>query len=435
MFSSLIDKFNSSPFAKNVAIVATGTAGAQAINIAFAPIITRLYGPEAFGVLGTFMAITAVFTPIAALTYPIAIVLPKRDADALGLARLSLLIAAGITLLLGLLLLVFKAQIVELLNLQTITSFVLLVPLFMLFSACLQVVRQWLIRKKQFSITARVGVATAFIVSSAKTVFGLINPVAAVLVVLATVGSALNAALLVIGARKTPQITTEADTSPTTPLRELAKRHQDFPFFRAPQMFISTISLNLPVLLLASFFGPAAAGFYSIGRSVLGLPSILITNSVGDVFYPRITEAAHKGENLTRLIVKATLALGAVGVLPFGLVIILGPWLFGLVFGAKWVLAGEYARWLALWSFFSFMNTPSVRSIPVLSLQGIFLAYEVIGVILRVAALGVGFYIFLSDILAVAIFSLVNVLLNFSLILITICAAKKIDLENDMVKT
>lgn len=74
-----------------MAVVATGTAGAQAITMGFAPIITRLYGPEAFGLLGTFSAILAVLTPMAALTYPIAIVLPKDHADAKGLAKLSTL--------------------------------------------------------------------------------------------------------------------------------------------------------------------------------------------------------------------------------------------------------------------------------------------------------------------------------------------------------
>lgn len=57
--------------------MASGTAMAQVISMLLAPIITRLYGPEAYGMMGTFMAIIGIFTPIAALTYPIAIVLPK----------------------------------------------------------------------------------------------------------------------------------------------------------------------------------------------------------------------------------------------------------------------------------------------------------------------------------------------------------------------
>ena len=46
----------------------------KAITMAFSPVITRLYGPDAFGMLGTFTATLAVVTPSAALTYPIAIV-------------------------------------------------------------------------------------------------------------------------------------------------------------------------------------------------------------------------------------------------------------------------------------------------------------------------------------------------------------------------
>ncbi|HAQ72765.1 MAG TPA: polysaccharide biosynthesis protein, partial [Pseudomonas sp.] len=72
---------------RNILTVVSGTAGAQAITMAFMPVITRIYGPEAYGVLGTFLSVTLMLVPIAALTYPIAIVLPKRDGDARGLVR------------------------------------------------------------------------------------------------------------------------------------------------------------------------------------------------------------------------------------------------------------------------------------------------------------------------------------------------------------
>src|SRR5699024_11633658 len=53
-------------------------------------------------------------------------------------------------------------------------------------------------------------------------------------------------------------------------LKQLAKKHRDFPLYRAPEELFNTISQNLPILLLTSLFGPASAGFYSIGRTVLG---------------------------------------------------------------------------------------------------------------------------------------------------------------------
>lgn len=77
--SNTLIELSRRPFVRNVLAVVTGTATAQAITIAFAPVITRLYGPESFGQLGAFMALLNVLAPIAALTYPIAIVLPKKD--------------------------------------------------------------------------------------------------------------------------------------------------------------------------------------------------------------------------------------------------------------------------------------------------------------------------------------------------------------------
>src|SRR5699024_2967087 len=150
-------------------------------------------------------------------------------------------------------------------------------------------------------------------------------------------------------------------------IKRLAREYYDFPLYRAPETFLNAISNSLPILMLAAFFGPASAGFYSIGRTVLSMPSRLIGKSVGDVFYPIIATAANNNENITKLIIKATLALGFVGILPYGLIIAFGPYIFSLVFGSEWIIAGEYARWIALWSFFVFLISLIVRSLFFLS--------------------------------------------------------------------
>lgn len=413
-----------SRFVRNVAIVATGTAGAQAITMAFAPVITRLYGPEAFGMLGTFMAILGVLTPIAALTYPIAIVLPKSDADAKSLAKLSAILALVIAAVTAIVLLVAGDWIAETLSLGAIAGFLLLIPFAMLFSAYQQILTQWLIRKKQFKITARVAVIQALTINSAKAGVGWFHPVGAALIVIATIGHALHAALLWSGIRSRETAYPNQDESTGT-IHELAKRHRDFPLYRAPQVALNALSQSLPILMLASFFGPAAAGFYTLGRTVMGVPSTLIGQSVANVFYPRITEAAHSGENLPKLLVRATSAMAAVGVVPFGVVVAFGPWLFSFVFGAEWIVAGEYARWLALWMYFGFLNRPSVAAIATLGLQDFFLLYEVVSVALRAIAIYVGFVVFKDDVLAIALFSLSGVLLNASLVMFTLSKSKR----------
>jgi O-antigen/teichoic acid export membrane protein len=417
-------KFSNKPFIRNVMIAVSGTAAAQVITMAFSPIITRLYGPEIYGILGVFMAMVGIISPIAALTYPVAIVLPKDDRDAKLLVRISLYVSGIIALFSALVLILFNKQIVSLFHIELISPFLFLIPLVILFSAFLQVTQQWLIRTKQFRVIAKAAFLNALIINATKAGFGFITPIAWILVLLSTMGNALHAFMLFLGVNST------LDKKPKElynfkALKQLAKKHIDFPLFRAPQVFINAISQSLPVLLLSSFFGPAAAGFYSIARNVLNIPIGLIGKSVGDVLYPRFTEAIHTGENIKSLLIKSTLALAAVGLVPFGVVVVFGPWLFGFVFGADWVLAGEYARWLSLWLYFMFINRPSVVAIPGLNLQGKYLIYEVSSILLKILALILGFYLFESnDILAIALYSITGVFAYIYLIVWVIKSSK-----------
>ncbi len=421
-----IQAFLRKPFVRNVTIVASGTAAAQVITMAFSPLITRIYGPEAFGLLGIFQSLVAILTPIAALAYPIAIVLPKEDSEAKGLVKLSFLVSAAIFCAVVVVMLTGGEKLLALLDSEAIAPYVMLIPLSMVFAAYMQIGQQWLIRKKQFAITARVAVLQSFLLNSAKTVIGWVNPVGAVLVVLATLGHGLHAAMLGVGIKKSGTFTRNLppQQTPQLSLKNLAKQYYDFPLYRAPQVFINATSQSLPTLMLASFFGPSSAGFYTICRTVLSMPSRLVGQAVGDVFYPRVTEASHMEEDVSRLILKATLALAAVGFPPFAVVVVFGPQLFAFVFGGEWRVAGEYARWISVWVFFQFINKPSVMAIPALKLQKSLLIYELFSTASKVLALFIGFSIFSSDIIAIALFSMFGVFAYVFLIIWVIVNSK-----------
>jgi O-antigen/teichoic acid export membrane protein len=203
-------------------------------------------------------------------------------------------------------------------------------------------------------------------------------------------------------------------------MKSVACHYRDFPFYRAPQAFINKLSHGLPVLMLAMFFSPASAGFYSIARTALALPSILIGKSVSDVFYPRFTEADRRDEDRFSILLRANLALAGVGLLPFSVVILFGPWLFAVVFGSEWINAGEYARWLSLWMYFVFINPPNLSAIAVMRMQRFYLIYEIISIVLRVLALLSGYLLLSSDLFSVGAFSIVGAALNIFLILITL---------------
>lgn len=74
---------------RSIATLLTGTVASQVIGVITMPILSRIYGPGAFGILAIFLSVSAVVSMVAALRYEYAIVLPEREEDAHRLRQLS----------------------------------------------------------------------------------------------------------------------------------------------------------------------------------------------------------------------------------------------------------------------------------------------------------------------------------------------------------
>ena len=415
---------------RNIVTTISGSAGAQAINLALIPLIMRIYGPEAFGVVGTFQSLTIILIPWCALTYPMAIVLPQNERDARGLIRLSLWVAALICGITALLLYLWGAQVSGALGIDLLIPYLMLLPIVMFSSAVLEITQQWLYRNQRFSLTARAATLHALLYNATRSVAGLIQSTAPVLVVTSALYYVIHSGLLLIGIRlhrEPGPAPSEAQSlsQPRKDLRQLAAEYRDFPLFRAPQVLINALSVHMPTLVLASAFGAIPAGFFALCLQVLAMPSNFIGRAVGSVYYPRITHAIHAREPVAGLLVRGVAGMSLAGMLPFAALVIAGPWLFNLAFGGQWQTAGEYARWLAISEFAGFIGGPCLVAIPALSLQKIFLVFEIVSTSLRIAAVLVGAFVFKDPLVVVMAFAAANVLINVSMIVIVLFEGRR----------
>lgn len=402
----------SSTFLRNVMTVASGAAMTQAITIAFSPLITRLYGPEIYGLQSLFMSITGIAATAAALNYPTAIVLPKSDSDAKAIARISIYLGVISSLLVAAIFLISEVNWLEKINAAKISELELLIPIAMLAGVASSILGQWLIREKSFNIAARYGVLTTLLTSLTKTGLGFLHPTAHGLITTNILGNLIGSLLAYVAWKKqNKKINSNRDDATLTKSTlDIAKEHRDFPLLRTPQNLINGISQGAPLMLLASLFGATYAGQYGIALTVLGIPAALIGNSVMSVFYPRITDAIHNKENPKKLIIRATLGMAMVGAAPFLAIVAAGPTIFSFAFGSEWKNAGTYAQLLAPWLFLQFINRPAVAAIPALKIQKGLLVYEVFSTGTKLIALWAGFQLFQSDWAAVALFSLAGVI-------------------------
>ncbi len=329
----------------------------------------------------------------------------------MGLVYLSVVIAVVMSLLTAVFLYFFGAPLLALMNAESIAAFMYLVPVAMLLSALGLVLGQWLIRKQAFRITSTFSVVSASVLAGAKVLGGFAFPAAATLISIEVGGRLVTTGLTWAGWRRFRDRQAAAPRPDVSPrkLLMLARRHADFPLLRTPQNLINAASQSLPVLLLAGYFGPGSAGQYALAIAVLGLPAGLIGGSVMSVFYPRVNEAIQSGGNARQLIIEATAGMALVGVVPILVICLAGPALFSFVFGADWETSGRYAQWLAFWIFLQFVNKPAVAAVAPLRLQHGLLIYELFSTGSKLVALWLGFALFASDLVAVALFSVVGI--------------------------
>jgi O-antigen/teichoic acid export membrane protein len=406
-----------SRFVRNVAVVGGGIAAGQAISLAFTPFLTRLYGPEAFGTAAAFAVVVNIIMPLATLGYANAIVMPDDEEDAGAVARLSILcglVAAPASLLL---IHLGKPWLIVWTGLAHAPWVLYLVPLSLVVSAFLSVANQAAIRQGLYAAKAQAYVGSTFLTNLGKLAGGLLAPSGLLLILLTLAGGALNVLMQFV---RVPRqgVMKVRNWFGLAGAREAAQAHRDFALYRMPQSILSAATVGLPVILLSSLFGSEAAGQYSLAVAALAAPVILLGQAVGDVFRPKVTRAiAAQSPDAYMLLVEATLGM-SVAAMPFVVVMLWGDWLFPIVFGADWRLAGEYAQWLALSQIFVMASRASISAFPALKLQGFLLWREIVSVILRTVALYIGFAWLASDVAAVALFSFVGVLTNLSLICI-----------------
>ena len=401
-------------FAGEVFTVTAGMAGAQLITLGFSPFITRLYGPEAFGALGIFVAMAALVTPVATLSYDLAVVLPASDEEARVIGRAAARVGFVLSACLLVIVLLFGREIAGLFDFSLPHTYLLLLPVVLLLAGLEQVLIRWLVRKRLFRgvSTAKLGQAT--FAGAAMTGLGLVSPVAPFLLLSNVVGRAVNATLLWLSARPTLRggATDTRNTHNAPDTRAVLRMYTDFPRYRAPQQLLQSTSNSVAPLLLAALFGPVATGFYALSQRVLAVPGALVAGSVGTVLLPRLAARAQAGGSLRAPVLKATAGLGILGLLPFGVIVLWGPELFGLVFGSEWTASGEYSRWLSLWLYFNFAGVPCGQAAPVLGLQRQLLGLEIASVAARGAGLLIGAMALNSVLAAVAMFSVAGAALQ-----------------------
>jgi lipopolysaccharide exporter len=401
-------------FLRNVLVVMSGTGFAQLLSFAFSPVLSRLYGPVDFGLYGSFVSVLGILSSAITLQYSESLMLPSSDQDAARLFIVScasaLILATAFSALCvlapGLWLAVIKAP--------ELKGWLWLVPFAAMVTGLNQTLTSWCARRKAFKRTASALVVRSMAAGCGQTGAGLAGYGGGGLIVTGMVADILSGIALW-------RWVLQSDGSilrralRLADVKSAARDYKDFPLYTAPQNFFNAISLGIPVILLIHYYGMAIGGIYAFSVRVLQVPANFVLTSLRQVLFQKLSEVHNRGGNVSGFFKKCTLALFAVALLPAIVGFIFAPNVFAFVFGAKWITAGEYARWLILWFLPGFCNLPAVLLGRILRQQRKLLLLDLALLISRVTVLMVG-GAHLSPMRTIAAFSLVGALFNVLLI-------------------
>ena len=143
LFTTLLKKFKTSEFNRNVVKVFSGTFLAQLITIGISPVLTRIYSPQDFSNLALYLSVVSIITVITTLKYDKAIILPEDDKKALSLV----VIATFSSLVVGALFFSFyffsKSFIISLFKVDGIESWLVFVPITIIARSLYTIINTW----------------------------------------------------------------------------------------------------------------------------------------------------------------------------------------------------------------------------------------------------------------------------------------------------
>lgn len=372
-------------FLPSVTTLVSGTSLAMGLTYVARPILTRLYTPEMFGMLGVFAALVAVLSTISSGRYDDAVMLPEDNREARSVFALGFSILVMLSIL-TILVAVLRDSIAELIGKPELAPYLVVLPVSLMCAGLIRLSESWLTRVSRFRAVAggrAAQSATAVPIQLAAGLghagpWGLIGGLVA--------GQAGAASVLAYLGRKS---LTAGALPRLTDLKRIARRFKDFPFFSGPSALLNSTSTQLPAFLLFFFFDAAVVGHYAQAYALLAVPIGLVGSSVGQVYFVRAARCRVDGglDILTQRVFRRLIELG---LFPMLTILVAGPQIIEFVLGADWTTAGVYAQWLAIWLLFVFVSSPLTRLFDVLEKLRINLLFNTALFGVRLVALTAG---------------------------------------------
>lgn len=378
-----------SNFIANVLKLVSGTITAQILSILLVPLITRIYSPEDFGIFQLFLSISGIMIIFSTFSYQFAIMLPKTEEDSANLTFLCIILVTLMSFLIAIIVLLVPNDVEHMLNAPGISKYLIYIPVITFFNGIFLVQNYWLSRKTHFGIIAGASVINSVSIRALQFVISLWNVSPLGLIAGYIAGYGCADFFMLKGVREDLKVFRKVSLQR---IKDMAIQYKNFPLFNSWSTLVNAISLQVPIFLLAYYYGTSVAGHFSLANQIVNMPMGLLGVSIEQVFFQKISKVKNgkNPEEIKIIVEKVYKKLILIGVFPMILMLILGEEIFTFTFGKNWYISGTYIKVLVPWIFLVFLSSPISALYMVFDKQGTWFTFSIILLISRVVSLVIG---------------------------------------------
>ena len=365
-------------FFNNVLKISTSTIISALVVAIALPIITKMFSASILGKYQLLISIITIFGVISCFKYEMAIVLPEKDNIASNVLILCLLALSSFCLILLLIFYLTNGVLLKALNAENLIDTFWLVPIGVFFFGLFEIIKYSLLRKKLFNLFSKARVYQVLSTQSLMIVFGLINPSFISLFLAFISGHFISTAVFL------KKSLMKIKPTKNIQIFEVAKKFKKFPFFNTPMVFANTLSNELPVFFLATYFSSETLGYFLLANRLIVIPMNLIGTAINKVYFQKASETFNENKkNLFALYINTTKKLILLGMPPLFMFYFSSDFIVDLIFGDKWVVTGQMMKIVAITAFFKFITSPIGTSFTIINKQDIAFYLTFLSLVLR----------------------------------------------------
>jgi len=420
-----IHSFFKKDFVRNVFILFSGNAVSRLIPILSMLVLSRLFSPEEFGVFFLYTAILIVLTEISTLKYELAIMLPKDNFKAYNLFMLSVLISISISVLLFIFISIGKPLMFKYIEkIKPLGFWIYFIPFSVLLMGLVQASNYWLNREKKYRKISQGRIYKSVSTSVTQIGSGFFHMSKTGLITGAIIGQISQAVYFITKVSKL--FKTFQFKLTLKEVAKVAKEYKDIRFYNTSIGLLNNLSMYLPIFLLTAYYNETVVGYYGISLRLIGETVGVFKQSVTEVFFASASKKYHESlPDFKRLIRKTLINLSLIGVLPFLILFFFSPFIFKILLGAEWIVAGKYTQLLIPWLFLMFIGSPLSSVITIIRKQKYFVIYDVLLLSARFLGLYFGYRLYNDPICSIAFYSLAGVFFNLVLLFFYLAYSSK----------